>query len=96
MPYPGYTTEEVGRRGQALYEQQIREKVEAEHAGKFLVVDITTGAYEIDEDDLAASDRAIAKNPKAVLYGLRIGYPAAYRIGASFATARPSQSPEPS
>jgi len=39
MPYPGYTTEEVGHRGQMLYEQQIRDKVEAEHAGKFLVVD---------------------------------------------------------
>ena len=93
MPYPGYTTEEVGRRGQALYEGQIRDKVEAEHAGKFLVVDITTGAYEIDEDDLAASDRALVKNPNAVLYGLRIGYPAAYRLGAGFVlTNGPSKS----
>jgi len=83
MPYPGYTTEEVGRRGQALYEQQIRDKVEAEQVGKFLVVDITTGAYEIDDDDLVASERALAKNPDAVLYGLRIGYPVAYRLGMS-------------
>jgi hypothetical protein len=90
MPYSGYTTEEVGRRGQAMYEQQIRDKVEAENAGKFLVMDITTGAYEIDEDDLAASDRLLARNPDGVLYGLRIGYPAAYRIGASLAPAQPS------
>ncbi len=83
MPYPAYTTEEVGRRGQALYDQQIRDKVEAEHAGKFLVVDITTGDFEIDEDDLVASERALAKNPNAVLYGLRIGSPAAYRLGAT-------------
>lgn len=90
MPYLGYTTEEVGRRGQALYDQQIRDKVEAEHAGRFLVVDITTGDYEIDEDDLAASDRALAKNPHAVLYGLRIGYPAAYRVGAGHMAVQPS------
>ena len=89
MPYPGYTTEEVGRRGQAVYEQQIRSQVEQEHAGKFLVLDIASGAYEIDEDDLTASDRLLAKRPDAILYGLRIGYPAAYRLGAGF-TATPS------
>jgi hypothetical protein len=82
MPYPGFTTEEVGRRGSALYDQQIRGKVEADHAGRFLVVEITTGAYEIAEDDLTASERALAKNPNAVLYGLRIGSPAAYRLRA--------------
>jgi hypothetical protein len=87
MPYPGYTTEEVGRRGQALYEQQVKDKVEQEHAGKFLVIDITSGAYEVDEDDLAASDRLLAKKPDAILYGLRIGYPAAYRLGAGFTAA---------
>lgn len=82
MPYSGYTTEEVGQRGRALYERQIRDAVETEHRGKFLVVDITTGAFEID-DDLSASERVLAKNPKAILYGLRIGYPAAYRVGAA-------------
>ena len=83
MPYPGYTTEEVGQRGQTLYEEQVKNTVEPEHAGKFLVLDVTSGAYEVDEDDLAASDRLLAKKPDAVLYGLRIGYPAAYRLGAA-------------
>jgi hypothetical protein len=91
MPYPGYTTDEVGRRGQALYEQQIRDKVENENKGKFLVLDITTGAYEIDEDDLVASDRLLVKHPSAVVYGLRIGYPSAYRLGAGHIVLRPPQ-----
>ncbi len=81
MPYAGYTTEEVGRRGQALYDREIRDKVEAEHRGQFLVLDITTGEYEIDDSDLVASKRAMTKNPGAVLYGVRVGYPAAYRLG---------------
>jgi hypothetical protein len=79
--HPGYTNEEIGRRGQLLYDQKIRDKVEAENRGRFLVVDITTGEYEIAETDLAASDRAIGKNPGAILYGVRIGHPAAYRVG---------------
>ena len=54
-----------------------------------MVVDIETGDYEIDADDLAATKRALAKRPDAVLYGLRIGYPTAYRLGGSFATQQP-------
>ena len=62
-------------------EQDLRASVEAQHRGKLLVLDIETGEYEIDTDDLAATRRALAKRPDAVLYGLRIGSPAAYRIG---------------
>ncbi len=82
MPPEGYSIEEIIRRGRDLYEREIREKVENQHPGKFLVVDVITGEYEVAEDDLAASDRAIARNPDAILYGLRIGERAAYRIGA--------------
>lgn len=76
-----YTTEEVVQRGQEIYEREIRAQVEASHEGEFVVVDITTGAWEVDEDDVAASDRALSKNPDAVLYFARVGRPAAYRLG---------------
>ena len=85
MPYADYSPEEVESRGEAIY-QQLREKVEAEHKGKFLVVDIETGQYEIDQDDLKATQRALARRPEAILYGLRIGYPTAYRLGGHAAT----------
>jgi hypothetical protein len=88
MPYPPYTAEEVATRGETIYEQQIRAKVEATHKGQFVVIDIETGDYEIDADDLAATKRALAKRPAAVLYGLRIGYPAAYRLGGRFMVPR--------
>jgi hypothetical protein len=81
MPYKGYTTEEVGRLGRELYERDIRPKVEKDNRGRYLVLDILTGQYEIADDDLIASDRLIEKKPDAILYGLRIGYPAAYRLG---------------
>ena len=81
MPYMNYSPDEVAARGEAIYEQHLRASVEAQYRAKFLVLDIETGEYEIDTDDLAATKRALAKRPDAVLYGLRIGYPAAYRIG---------------
>ena len=84
MSYADYTPEEVSACGEKIYQERIRAKVEAEHQGEFLVVDIETGAYEIDRDDLLATKRAIAKRPQAVLYGLRIGHPAAYQLGGRF------------
>jgi len=84
MPYANYTPKEVSSRGEAIYEQQIRDKVETKNKGKFLVIDIETGKYEIDADDLMATKRLLAKRPDAILYGLRIGFPTAYQIGGHF------------
>ena len=81
MPYPGYTTEEVGRLGRQLYDQKLRSTVEPTHTGKILVLDTRTGEYEIADDDLTASDRLLGRKPDAVVYGVRIGSTTAYRLG---------------
>ena len=88
MSHPRFTSEEIARRGQALYEERLRAVVDARDRGKFLVLDIETGEYELDVDELAALQRAKRKNPDAALYILRIGYPAAYRIGRTFERPR--------
>ena len=80
MQFRRLTPEEIARHGQQIYNEELRSRVEATHPGQFLVLDVLTGAYEIADDDLAASDRALAKNPAAVLYGVRIGHPTAYRL----------------
>ena len=76
-----YSAKEIVERGEEIYQQQIREQVESEHHGEFLVVDILTGEYEIAEDDLTATQCMLKRCPDGVFYGLRIGYPAAYRLG---------------
>lgn len=81
MPYPGHPTEEVARRGQELYEQQIRHQVEPAEDGRFLVVDVKSGDYELADDDLTASNRMLARRPEAMLYGLLVGRDYAYRLG---------------
>jgi hypothetical protein len=45
---------------------------------------VDTGQFELDESDLAATERALAKRPKPALYIMRIGYPAATRLGGGF------------
>jgi len=77
-----YTTAEVVRLGREIYEREARARVEASHDGEFVVVDVTTGYWEVDEDDVTASERVLARNPDAVLYFARVGRRAAYRLRA--------------
>jgi hypothetical protein len=46
-----------------------------------MVIDIDTGAYEIDEDELVASDRLFARNCDAQLWVTRVGSRYARRCG---------------
>lgn len=55
-------------------------QVEQDHRGKFLILDVNTGDYEIDPEDLTVSKRLLARRPDAVLFGVRIGHRAAYRL----------------
>jgi hypothetical protein len=89
MGHPRFTAEEIGARARALYEQSIRAKVEAEHRGKYLVIDIETGEYEIGEDYLTLSRELQARHADAALHIIRIGYPTAGRIGGRPIGSRP-------
>src|SRR5439155_3059506 len=79
-------TEEIGRRGQEIYEQKLRALVETEdNIGKIISIDVDTGDYEIDHDLLRAGDRLRARHPGATLYAARIGYDAVYGVGGTVA-----------
>ena len=81
MGHPHYSTDEIVARGKEIYEKQLREHLEPQNIGKFLVIDIETGEYEMDEDDLAASRRAARKKPGGARFGMRIGSPTSGTIG---------------
>jgi len=89
MPHPRFTSDEIAERGQALYDSRIRDDLAADDRGKFLVLDIETGEYEIDRNELAALKRSRARRPEGAFYILRIGYPAAYRLGRQALAAAP-------
>ena len=88
-PQPLYSKEEFARRGDEIYEHDIRPHVEAAHEGKFVLIDIETGAYEIDVDELAASDRLLARNPNAQIWVTRVGSRYVRRFGPRLGPAVP-------
>ena len=75
------SSDEIAQRGQALFERDIRPAVPATDRGKFLVLDVESGAYEIDRDELNALERMRSRRPEGALYVLRIGHPTAYHLG---------------
>ena len=81
MGHPHYSTKEIATRGREIYETQLRDKVEPGNIGKFLVIDIETGEYEIDENHLSASLRAYHKKPEGARFGMRIGYRTSGTLG---------------
>lgn len=64
-----------------MHEGAIRPFVETENEGKFVAIDIETAAYEMDADELAASDRLIARVPGAQIWLKRIGSRYVRRFG---------------
>jgi hypothetical protein len=77
----------TAERGAKLYEQKLRGLLEPTHTGKYVVIDVETGEYELDADHLAASDRAAAKHPGALLYATRVGSRSLGRIGGRLSVA---------
>jgi len=74
--------QDLARRGQAYYDEHLRDALEPEHNGEFLALDVETGDYELAATQLEALDRAEAKHPDSVFYILRVGHRTAARIGA--------------
>ena len=72
--------EEVAQRGNAIYHRDIRAKVMPQQKGKFLILDIQSGDYEIDSDDLSAEEKLRARRHDGIFFGLRIGYTSAYTL----------------
>ena len=81
MPRPRYSKEEFARRGDEIYERVVRPRVGAEDEGKFVLIDIETDDFEVDADELAASDRLLARNPDAQVWFTRVGSRYARRFG---------------
>lgn len=80
MSHLSYSLDEIGRIAEDFYRREIRDQVMPEHKGRFLILDIESGDYEMDDDDLRAEEILRARRPNGILYGLRIGYKSAYSL----------------
>lgn len=67
----------VGERGQAVYDASIRHVVEPAHHGKFIAVEPDSGDYVIRDRIVDAMLDMKAKRPNTYSHIIRIGHKAA-------------------
>lgn len=80
---PRYSKEEFAQRGDALYESQIRSQIDEEgNRGRIVAIDIETGAFEVADDILPATNRLFERFPDAQPWIVRIGHRAVDRFGS--------------
>ena len=79
--YPRYSKEEFARRGNDIYEREVQPRLSAQDNGKFVAIDIETGAFECDAEEIAASNRLLARNPEAQIWFRLVGSPYTRRFG---------------
>jgi len=79
---PRYSKEEFARRGDEIYESQVRSQVEEGNHGRIVAIDIETGAFELADDILTATDRLFERLPDAQPWIVRIGHRAVHRFGS--------------
>ncbi|MCC5636240.1 hypothetical protein LC593_10295 [Nostoc sp. CHAB 5844] len=82
VPQPRYSKEEFARRGDEIYESQVRQQVEPENYGKIVAIDIETGAWEIDKNEIIAASRLEKRCPDAQIWIVRVGSCSVRRFGA--------------
>ncbi len=77
-----YSKEEFARHGDEIYESLVRPQVEAGNHGKIVALDIETGAFEVADEILTATDQLFERLPDAQPWIVRIGHRAVHRFGA--------------
>lgn len=83
MVAPNVNRDPLLAEAQAIYDGRLKSRLEPAETGKFLVVNLDTGEFELDADSLTASRRARARFGSARLIKLRVGHAAAYDIGCA-------------
>ncbi len=76
-----YSKEEFARRGDKIYENDVRPELKLDDEGKFAAIDIESGAYEIDAEEPKAGSKLRKRIPDAQIWMVRVGYRSVHRFG---------------
>jgi hypothetical protein len=90
IPHPCISSDEVARRGEDLYDREIRARVETDdNVGRIISIDVETGDYEVGDDPLETGQRIQSRHPGAPIWTKRIGYNAVYAVGGTLIRMTP-------
>ena len=73
---------ETARLGDEIYERDIRPRVEADHHGAYVAIDVDSGIWVVSDSILDAAERLREQSPDADdVWSVRVGYRALHHFG---------------
>lgn len=79
---------EIAERGQRIYDEQYRQALEQNSTGKFVAIDVQSGAAVVGESPLATLENARSQHPRGLFHLIKIGSSGVYRAGSASTRAR--------
>lgn len=83
-PLPTINPNEIARKGEEIYEKNLKDKIEKDYYGKFVAIEVETGKYFLGETLDEASNKAKKKYPDKINYIKKIGFPAVFTMSHHF------------
>ena len=73
--------DDLVERGQAFYDEHLKEELEPEHTGRYVAIEPDSGRYFLADTGTDALKAALAEMPGALFYLARVGYRTADALG---------------
>jgi hypothetical protein len=84
-----YSKEEFARRGDALVESKVRPNLTPADEDKFVAIDIESGEYELDRDEMRAAERLRKRVPDPQIWLVHVTRGYLHRFGGHGVRGRP-------
>lgn len=76
-----HSLDELARLGDELYDREVLPRATEAQRGMYVAIDVDTGTFAIDANQLAAADQVRVHNPEAQIWFRRVGLHYVHRIG---------------
>jgi len=73
---------ETVEKGQRIYDEKLKDKLEREALDKYVAIDIKTEDYFVGHTPEEALGTAKTNNPQGVFYLVRVGHKGAFRLSS--------------
>lgn len=78
------TPQDVEKKGQLIYEQKLKDKLERKHFGKYVAIEVHSGGYFIGDSVDAALTLARKKYPNKIFHSIKIGSEGIFKASGFF------------
>ena len=90
------TSNDLATRARRVYDERLRDKLEAEHFGEVIAVEPDSGGFVLGKDFMEVFTAKTEKFGAKQVYVFRVGGGGAVRIGGAYLNARVSRRNQPS